>query len=464
VEEVVGPSARRGDAAGAGSSSAGGRAQWSSAVEEWADAIMLLAPDGHPTYLNVVARAALGVCTIAEVEPGWVHTLPDHVRPGAEDALQRAQRGESARFVTRRVRRDGSLEVWDHRVSPARDESGAVTSILSLSRDVSSETAARDALVEAQERLAMATLVGGLGIWDLDLGSGRLQCDQTWHRIMGPGGATSVTSIDELRPLIHPDDVERAVDGARAAEAMVANGGDYTISYRIVRPTGETRWVRSAARVARDADQRPVRVVGFVVDVTDEVEQREALQEEKRALQRERDRWERASLEDPLTQLPNRRALIDALATIATDADRTGSPFCVALIDVDHFKDYNDRYGHLAGDRVLSTFGGCLREEARDGDVLARYGGEEFVLVLTRTAYPHAALARLVEALRVLDLPHEASPHGRVTISVGCVVFPAGSGAGSLDPEALLHAADQAMYRAKVEGRDRFVVVPAPAR
>ena len=145
---------------------------------------------------------------------------------------------------------------------------------------------------------------------------------------------------------------------------------------------------------------------------------------------------------DELTGLANRRAWDEALARELKRAARDGSPLCVGIVDLDHFKDFNDQNGHLAGDRMLKQIASAWAAELRASDVLARYGGEEFALALPGCSLDDATL--LVERLRT------ATPDGE-TCSAGIVLWDA-----SESGEELVGRADAALYVAKDKGRDRI--------
>ena len=151
---------------------------------------------------------------------------------------------------------------------------------------------------------------------------------------------------------------------------------------------------------------------------------------------------------DPLTGLANRRALFDDFETVVARTP-AGHRVGLVMLDLDHFKQVNDQYGHQIGDEVLQCFAQTLRGHARDGDLLVRVGGEEFVWV---TAEPHAdALLARVETARSA---YSSLPEARaVTVSAGVAHGPGEITAGQLSE--LLNAADTALYRAKEEGRNR---------
>ena len=166
------------------------------------------------------------------------------------------------------------------------------------------------------------------------------------------------------------------------------------------------------------------------------------------------------SLTDELTGVANRRRLNQALDDELRRARRHGHALAVALLDIDHFKAYNDHLGHLAGDQALARVGDELHGQLRRaGDLLARYGGEEFCVLLPETAEAEAlayveALRRHVEAIA---LPHPASPTAPVlTISVGVAAC---GPAGACSATSLLLQADRALYEAKLAGRNRIRAV-----
>jgi diguanylate cyclase (GGDEF)-like protein len=166
---------------------------------------------------------------------------------------------------------------------------------------------------------------------------------------------------------------------------------------------------------------------------------------------------EALSRTDALTGALNRRAFDDTLRRECAGAQRYGFPVSLLLLDLDHFKRVNDRFGHPAGDEVLRVFGRVLADEIRETDAVFRYGGEEFAVVLTHTSLTEAVRAgeRLLARVRALVVPIDGHTL-RFTASAGA----AGAEGRTIDPGALIHRADQALYRAKSQGRDRVVREP----
>jgi diguanylate cyclase (GGDEF)-like protein len=179
-------------------------------------------------------------------------------------------------------------------------------------------------------------------------------------------------------------------------------------------------------------------------------------------LARQRRELETLSQQDGLTGLANRRFFDEAFKRACHHAVRTGQPLGLAMIDVDHFKQYNDFYGHGAGDEALRQVSRVLSGLARrGGDVAARYGGEEFVLLMPEAGHFVAILETLRSQIMALDIAHERSPTAPVlTISGGGVVA---RPMADSDAIGLLHHVDGLLYRCKKEGRNRVLTEVIPA-
>ncbi|WP_052162531.1 diguanylate cyclase [Aquabacterium sp. NJ1] len=160
---------------------------------------------------------------------------------------------------------------------------------------------------------------------------------------------------------------------------------------------------------------------------------------------------------DPLTEIANRRHFDEFLAQVWARARQDGQEVALLMIDIDHFKLYNDHYGHPVGDACLKEVAATMSRHLRKpGDLVARFGGEEFIAVLSRTSLPEAMAAaeRVREAVWRLQRPHEASPvQPWVTVSIGVACLRANAEQASVP--ALLAQADEALYKAKSMGRNQ---------
>ncbi|GAB3740220.1 ligand-binding sensor domain-containing diguanylate cyclase [Silanimonas algicola] len=270
------------------------------------------------------------------------------------------------------------------------------------------------------------------------------------------------------------DWIERG--GETLAEYTTLPPGRYTFRVEAAHPRGE--WGQSRASVVIDVAplwwERTLVVWGFVVAATLGAglllrwrlhrlaanEQRLARLVEERTLEIEQQKarlrfqaeeFARQAREDALTGINNRRAFDEALAREFARARRNGAPLSIAIVDLDHFKAINDRFSHAVGDEVLKRVAQRLKNDSRGFDVVARWGGEEFAMLLPETALgsARAACERLRESIQAVDLS-DIDPALRITASVGVA-----EAAGLDDHHRLLLRADEALYRAKANGRNR---------
>jgi diguanylate cyclase (GGDEF)-like protein len=162
------------------------------------------------------------------------------------------------------------------------------------------------------------------------------------------------------------------------------------------------------------------------------------------------------SVRDPLTNLFNRRHMEEGLHRELSRAERSGNPVTVLMADVDRFKQFNDAFGHEAGDLLLRDLGALFAAEIRGGDIACRYGGEEFLLILADTDLRAAGerAAKIQEQVRNLHVRYRGETLRRITLSIGVAGFPQ----HGRTARQIVTAADRALYQAKAAGRDRVVV------
>jgi len=179
---------------------------------------------------------------------------------------------------------------------------------------------------------------------------------------------------------------------------------------------------------------------------------RQRLRDQRTALARALEKLSEIATRDELTGLPNRRAMGELLLTETARHARLKAPLSLALLDIDHFKQINDRLGHAAGDEVLRGFAQRIEAELRGADVMARWGGEEFLLLLPGVSLAQAQ--KIAERLRTRVASHDMEVAGHITISLGVAHW----GADATSIAAVLKEADKALYDAKSQGRNCVVV------
>ncbi len=258
----------------------------------------------------------------------------------------------------------------------------------------------------------------------------------------------SWASVQDWADRIHPEDRARVVDYCVAQSKA---GTDHEADYRALTRDGGYVWIRDVVHVVRNAEGEVEALVGFMFDISERKKTEEALI----SLQKE---LEALSFKDGLTGVPNRRMFDSVMEEEWERARRNSQPLSLIMVDIDFFKQYNDRYGHIQGDSCLKRVGQALNSAAtRPRDFLARFGGEEFVLVLPETdeAAAHKVAERCRQRVFKEQIAHEKSQVGQIlTISLGVgTVVPARGD----DPMAFVEEVDRRLYRAKQGGRNRIV-------
>jgi diguanylate cyclase (GGDEF)-like protein/PAS domain S-box-containing protein len=290
-----------------------------------------------------------------------------------------------------------------------------------------------------------------------DLSGRIIMVSDAAHKMFGyaQGEGSGMSVMD----FIAPEDHERA----RAnIVRMLHENYPGPNEYRAIRKDKSSFDIEVNNGLIRDRQGNPVRMVLIARDITRRKKAEQQIQELIHQIETERDLAQRNSLTDSLTGLPNRRSFDIALHTEFSRHKRYGTQLSLIMIDVDHFKKFNDHYGHIKGDECLQQIAGALRATVeRAPDIVARYGGEEFVVILPDTNSQGAAVLaeRIGESVLELNLPHAESEISEfVTISLG---ISSATGHVLSDGAQLVELADQALYHAKKNGRNRYEVLTA---
>ena len=330
----------------------------------------------------------------------------------------------------------------------------ATTLALRISKHKAAASAARDAelqfrtLAEAIPQIVWTTGPDGMTSY----------INRHWYEMTGTPVAGSLGS--GWMEAVHPDDREVC---QQKWKQCLQTGNSFEIEYRLHDSKKGFRWYLDRAVPLRDASGRIIKWFGTCTDIDDQMHTQELLQEQIKqhtmALFEANERLQQESIRDPLTGLYNRRYLEDSLERETRRAVRAEHGLGVIMFDLDHFKKFNDTYGHDAGDAVLRETAALLTTSVRAEDIVCRYGGEEFVIILPMADFKivHARAERICQKMDELHVLHHGQSLGKITISGGVAALPEH---GTL-PKELLQAADAALYRAKREGRDRVACAEA---
>lgn len=368
------------------------------------------------------------------------------------DAEQELMANPDTRIRTREMLelRPGDKRVFETTKIPVIDNDGQVIGLVGTTRDITEAAEAELRLHEDQRLLVsiLAKMTDGVALFDED---GRLvYCNDQYHEFFSLTQDVRVPGADLETILkvaaergeqldIPQDDIDGWV---KAVVDGMARGGEE-----------EIRLFDGRTVIARTRAVRRLGSVSVVSDITD-------MRLTEKKLSSLVSEMETLARTDALTGVVNRRAFDEELEREVARSRRAGTPVSLILLDVDHFKAFNDFHGHPEGDACLKRVANVLRAQVRrGGDLLARYGGEEFCVVLPDTDEAGALVFAegLRAAIEAAGIEHGASDRGMVTASLGVATFSADAG-GTLSAADLLKTADIALYGAKRSGRNRVMV------
>ncbi len=363
-----------------------------------------------------------------------------------ENFIKGALAGQRQGFQRDLPRADGTIRrIWINYV-PHLDNRGVVRGCFVLINDVTPLREAERRIQESETRYRLLAEHGTDMVFELDRDLVRRYVSPACREILGyqPNELIGV----KPRNQVHPDDAARVAQIFGSLLDGRLNHG--SVTNRIRHRDGRWVWVEATLRALRDPRTgSPSGIIGSLRDVSARKTIESELEEAHRRL-------EGLATIDALTGLANRRSFDDVLEKEYRRAKRDRKPLSLIMIDVDHFKAFNDHYGHPEGDECLRRVSAVIRwASRRPGDLAARYGGEEFAVILPNTnEFAAAAIADEIRAtILAMDLPHQGVPNNRVAISCGVAAADVFEG----DPESLVKLADAALYRAKASGRDAVV-------
>ncbi|HLJ59080.1 MAG TPA: diguanylate cyclase [bacterium] len=431
----------------------------------------------------------------------WIESIHPEDRKRAIEVFTHSQWGEPTRMEYRIVRPDGATRWISNRTFPVRDSAGRFYQVVGIAEDITDykriEHTLRESLgqtQQAQERLAVAlhesqeraresAVLAEL----VDLlqssrqGAEAYKIAATIFRgLFFPGsGALCITSssrnlVEAVATWGDRRVTEQTFDpnscwALRRGKIHIVKGPDSPMMCEHVRGANPNEYVCVPLAAQGETlgvlciEGRPEPLAASGKGSTDEIEtlvRRATAAGERLSLAvanlHLREVLRRQSIRDPLTNLFNRRYMEESVERELHRGARNHEPVAFLMIDLDHFKQFNDRFGHQAGDSYLRAVGEFLRERTRGLDLVCRYGGEEFLIVLPGASAEDTRQRAEAwrEEFKSLTVQHVGQALGGISLSIGIAVFP--DHGETLD--ALIRAADQMLYKAKAEGRDRVLV------
>ncbi|MFZ6766819.1 sensor domain-containing protein [Undibacterium sp. Di26W] len=319
-----------------------------------------------------------------------------------------------------------------------RDAAGKPTRVIGTHTDISERKQAEVALRESEERLRMALSATNQGLYDVNVQTGEAIVSAEYANMLGYAHQGFEENRNNWEARLHPGDFAVAERAYRSH--LEGRTKEYRVEFRQRTATGDWSWILSVGAVVEwDSDGKPLRMLGTVLDIT-EKKKSEALI------------WQQANI-DTLTGLPNRRMFYDRLDHDMKLSKRRKLSLAVLFIDLDFFKEVNDTLGHATGDILLVEAGQRLRNCVRESDTVARLGGDEFTVSLPEMREQDRAEVVAQNLIRAMSTPFQiAGEEIYLSASVGITIYP--RDADNLDD--LIKHADQAMYAAKDQGRNRF--------
>jgi diguanylate cyclase (GGDEF)-like protein/PAS domain S-box-containing protein len=290
----------------------------------------------------------------------------------------------------------------------------------------------------SEDRWKFALEGAGDGVWDWDMVTDKVFRSARWKEIYGYTDNEIEETAAGGRKLVHPEDLKHQVKDTQ--DYLRGEKNLYVSEFRLLCKDGSWKWTLSRGMViSRDRDGKPLRMIGTHTDIS------ERKSSENQLLQ--------LAHYDQITSLPNRILFLDKLQQVLKNAQRHQQPVTLMYLDLDRFKEVNDTLGHDMGDVLLKDVAGRLTKCVRADDTVARMGGDEFTVILNNVNHP-INTERIAQS--ILDRLTEPFNLGGevvyVSASIGISVYPEHGN----EVDILLKNADQAMYFAKQNGRNRY--------
>jgi diguanylate cyclase (GGDEF)-like protein/hemerythrin-like metal-binding protein/PAS domain S-box-containing protein len=381
----------------------------------------------------------LGYCEDELYQMGPTDIHPAEVLPVVAQDFELMSQGKSARSLAIAVRRkDGSTFIAN--IERVQLDFGNMPSALAVFTDVTERENVRATLEAERLQLQNAIEAAQAGTWEWNLAHRTVHCSERLTDMLGRRAAPgNLESFDDFVPLIHPDDVQRSRYQLRCH--LTGELPSFEIELRLKHRSGHWVWWRNLGRVIqRNAEGEPILLAGISIDITEQKSQRDQIDHFRH--------------NDALTGLPNRRSFVAKLGQAMADCDPVSNRLAVAYIDLDGLTTINNTYGRDIGNDVVLEVSRRLQLGLEQDHYIGHIGGDEFALMLRHldqfASYNESLQHLLAVIAEPICLQHITV---LVTASIGMSMYPQSE---VVDAEQLLRQADQAMYLAKLEGKNRY--------
>jgi len=405
------------------------------------DAIISKTINGIVKSWNPAAETIFGYTAAEMIGQSMLVLFPPDRQEEENIIIEQIKQGKSVvHFETERLRKDQKLIHVSVTISPIFNNNRQVIGASKIARDVTARKQAESRLRESEERLALATIYNGVGIWDWNLTTGELVWDDSMFALYHIQRNNFSRAFDAWEKSLHPDDQGRC---GQEINAAIYDNQPYQSEFRVVWPNKEERYIKAVAKVFRNKTGKPIRMLGTNIDIT-----------ERKLLE---DELKRQARMDYLTGVCNRGYFMQQAEHEFNRNARYGNDLSLLILDIDFFKQVNDNYGHKAGDTVLQKLAEISLRILREVDSIGRMGGEEFAILLRETRQDGAmeVAERLRESFanELVAIEDQALPV-HFTTSIGLATL-------SIEDKSigsLIKRADNALYKAKRTGRNKVCI------
>jgi len=298
-------------------------------------------------------------------------------------------------------------------------------------------------LENSRRQLEKVQRIAHMGNFDWDLTTQSIIASDEMYRIYGIEPGSRALQFKDLLRFVHPEDKTRVI---RYLMGTFLADEQLSITYRILTEDNSIKHITQNGVMITGKDNQPKAIVGMTIDITEQVKAQNEILEQ-------RDTLKYQAHYDALTKLPNRTLFTDRLTHLIESAERNKGKHGLLFIDLDHFKQINDSFGHNFGDQILVEVAKRLKSVTRKSDTLSRIGGDEFTLLLEDVNSERFVTDIISKVMAAMNDPIIIKGNPLyLTLSIGAAIYPS----NGLDTEDLVKNADSAMYKAKEDGRNTY--------